>query len=303
MGVLAALAVFLFCAQLPATAQTPDWRTLVDQAKNCYHDGEYKRGIETAKQALEIAEQTRGVSHPDVAETLDILGWLYREEGDEQQRLSEQVTGPLEVFPARRIQGYSAQAEQMFKRALAIREKTLETDHLDIAASLYSLGVLYLDQGHYTHSHKGAGFYAKAKPFLRRALSIRENKLDPDHPDLASSLNGLANLYLAEGENAQAEPLYTRALAINEKMLGPDHPSVAMLLNNLALAKRDQGKYAEAEPLLARSLMIYENGPTPDHPDAGGTLTNMAELYRRMGRDEEAKRLDHRAAAIRNKVR
>ncbi len=42
----------------------------------------------------------------------------------------------------------------------------------------------------------------------------------PEHPDVAQSLNNLAELYRVQGRYAEAEPLYQRALAIREKALG-----------------------------------------------------------------------------------
>ena len=71
------------------------------------------------------------------------------------------------------------------------------------------------------------GRYAEAEPLYKRALAIREKALGPDHPDVARSLNNLAELYENQGRYAEAEPLYKRALAIREKALGPDHPDVA----------------------------------------------------------------------------
>ena len=68
------------------------------------------------------------------------------------------------------------------------------------------------------------GAYAHAEPLFERALAIGEKALGPDHPDVATSLNNLAELYRAQGAYARAEPLYERALAIWEKALGPDHP-------------------------------------------------------------------------------
>ncbi len=44
--------------------------------------------------------------------------------------------------------------------------------------------------------------------------------LGQEHPDTATSLNNLAELYKAMGDYAKAEPLYRRALAIREKALG-----------------------------------------------------------------------------------
>ena len=90
-----------------------------------------------------------------------------------------------------------AEAEPLFRRALAIREAALGPDHPDTATSLNNLAVLLRAQGR----------YAEAEPLLRRALAIREAALGPDHPDTAISLNNLAVLLQAQGRYAEAEPL------------------------------------------------------------------------------------------------
>ena len=111
------------------------------------------------------------------------------------------------------------------------------------------------------------GAYAKAEPLYQRALAIHEKALGPDHPDTATALNNLAELYRATGAYAQAEPLYQRALAIREKALGPEHPDTATALNNLAELYHATGAYAKAEPLYQRALAIHEKALGPDHPD------------------------------------
>jgi tetratricopeptide (TPR) repeat protein len=105
------------------------------------------------------------------------------------------------------------------------------------------------------------GRYTDAKPLYERALAIREKALDPEHPDVATSLNNLAGLYYNQGQYAKAEPLYQRALAIREKALGPEHPDVATSLNDLAGLYEARVQYAKAEPLYQRALAIRERTP------------------------------------------
>jgi len=49
------------------------------------------------------------------------------------------------------------------------------------------------------------GKYADAEPLYKRSLAIREKALGPEHPDVAASLNNLAELYRAQGKYAEAE--------------------------------------------------------------------------------------------------
>ena len=200
-------------------------------------------------------------------------------------------------------QGRYAEAEPLYKRALAIREKALGPDHPDVGTRLNNLAGLYRAQGR----------YAEAEPLYQRALAIREKALGPDHPDVATvaqqpgrcctgpraatprpsrstsapspsarrrsapttptsalALNNLAALYQAQGRYAEAEPLYQRALAIREKALGPDHPDVATVAQQPGRAVPD-ARAATPRPSrsIKRALAIREKALGPDHPDVG----------------------------------
>ncbi|MBF0602527.1 MAG: CHAT domain-containing protein, partial [Nitrospirae bacterium] len=128
--------------------------------------------------------------------------------------------------------------------------------------------------------------------------AIREKALGPEHPDVAQSLNNLAELYRVQGHYAQAEPLYKRSLAIREKALGPEHPEVALNLNDLAVLYKTQGQYAQAELLYKRSLAIYEKALGPEHPNVAASLKNVADLYSTQGQYAQAEPLYKRSLAI-----
>ncbi len=61
------------------------------------------------------------------------------------------------------------------------------------------------------------GRHAEAEPLRRRALAIQEAKLEPDHPDLAQTLDGLAEVCEQTGRTAEAQELSARAKSIREK--------------------------------------------------------------------------------------
>jgi len=140
--------------------------------------------------------------------------------------------------------------------------------------------------------------YEEAEPLYQRAIAIGEKTLGPEHPDLATGLNNLAELYRNQGKYEEAEPMYKRAIAIGEKTLGPEHPLLAIYINNLANLYRDQGKYEEAEPLYQRAIAIGEKTLGPEHPDLATWLNNLANLYCDQGRYEEAEPLFKRALAV-----
>jgi tetratricopeptide (TPR) repeat protein len=133
---------------------------------------------------------------------------------------------------------------------------------------------------------------------MRRALAIDEQSFGPDHPDVATDLNNLAQLLQATHRLAEAEPLMRRALAIDEQSFGPDHPDVARDLNNLAQLLKATNRLAEAEPLMLRALAIDEQSFGPDHPDVARGLNNLAQLLQATHRLAEAEPLMRRMVLI-----
>ncbi len=103
--------------------------------------------------------------------------------------------------------GHYADAEPLYKRSLAAREKALGPDHPYVALSLTNLAELYARQGR----------LAEAAPLYERALQIRETALGPNHPRVATSMEGYATLLRKTDRNDEAVELETRARAIRAK--------------------------------------------------------------------------------------
>ncbi|MFN5613840.1 MAG: tetratricopeptide repeat protein, partial [Pseudanabaena sp.] len=58
-------------------------------------------------------------------------------------------------------------------------------------------------------------------------------------PDVANSLNNLAELYRAQGKYNEAEPFYLRAIQILEKALGSEHPNTVTVRQNYEIMYKD----------------------------------------------------------------
>ena len=142
------------------------------------------------------------------------------------------------------------------------------------------------------------GRYTEAEGQWKAALKEAE-KFGEQDPRLATSLNNLGELYVAQFKFDEAEPLYKRSLAIREKALGLEHPDMAASLNNLALLYHAQGKYAEVEPLFKRSLAIREKALGPENSDVAISLNNLAEIYYTQSKYADAAPLFKRSLAIR----
>jgi tetratricopeptide (TPR) repeat protein len=216
---LAFLLLILVVPPVGADEHEDEWNQLNAKVIENYQAGKYGVATEIAIKQLAIAESHLPAEL--IATSLNNLAELYR------------------------VQAKYAEAEPLFKRSLAIKEKAFGPDHPQVALGLNNLALLYDNQGK----------YAEAEPLYKRALAIWEKALGSDHPSVATGLQSLALLYRTQGKYAEAEPLYKWVLAIREKALGPDHPCVTdgLSLNNLADLYRATDREAEAEKLEKRA--------------------------------------------------
>lgn len=183
-----------------------------------------------------------------------------------------------------------AEAQERYEQALKLLAG--EEEQLLNAQILSNLGVLHI---HLANP-------PQAETYLRRALHVREQMLEPTHPDIAQNLNDLAGVYHNQRKLAEAEPLYQQALAIQEQTLGGEDPATLRTLGNLALLKYSQKKYAESETLNKRVLTAREKQLGAEHVDTGQSLLNLAYAYLLQQRYAEAEPLFRRALAIYEEV-
>jgi len=227
-----------------------------------WEQGHYDRAEPLLVEALELRRRQYGARNPEVAEALSHLGSLHKSQGR---------------YP---------EAEANHLEALSIRQQ--QEDSAALADDLDDLGTLYVDWGR----------FELAEERLRGALEIREQQFGPEHPLVATTLNGLAIAVAQQGRDAEAEELFVRSLEIRERTLGPTHPQVAQSLNNLANIYFATGRPQAAATRLERAVDIWEARLGPENPRLGSALHNLADLYMEEGRLDRAETLFRRALAI-----
>ncbi len=162
--------------------QETRWDSIMADAGKAYQQADYAEAEKLLLAALKEAEKF-GEQDPRLATSLNNLAVLYYG------------------------QGRDAQAEPLYQRALAIREKALGPEHPDVAQSLNNLALLYNAQGK----------YAQAEPLYQRSLVIREKVLGPEHPNVATVLENYADLLHKLNRDAEADKMEARAQAIRAK--------------------------------------------------------------------------------------
>jgi len=93
--------------------------------------------------------------------------------------------------------------------------------------------------------------------------------LRPTHPQLAISLNSLAESYRLQGRYADAFACYQKSLGINETLHGLEHPSVAAILQELAKLCISQRQPEEAKQYQQRATAIFQKSVEASEKKSG----------------------------------
>jgi len=177
-----------------------EFEALPRQIQELRWGGKQAEAVELAEHYVELAKERYGEDQPDFAPALLLLAQLYAS------------------------QSRPADAERLFKQALAIREAALGPDNVLVADALVHLAYFYQAQSR----------FQEAEAAFKRALAIREKAFGPDSPEIVSSLEALAGLYDATGRKAEADQIRTRVHAIQQNSPEPhfmmmDQPSYAVV--------------------------------------------------------------------------
>jgi CHAT domain-containing protein/Tfp pilus assembly protein PilF len=163
-----------------------------------------------------------------------------------------------------------AEAIEIAKSALAIREKALGPDHLSVIVTVKFLAEL----------HEGKRDFKGALPLRERALAATEKDKGPNSFETAVALGDVARVCSRSSDHARALLLLERALSIHVSRRGPGDMMSTIVLSEIGsvlLAKRD---FDAAEASLTKLLRLYE--AEHDHPtDAviAQTLARLAKVH------------------------
>jgi tetratricopeptide (TPR) repeat protein len=246
------------------------WEQQNEAGRLSFTDGDYARAEQSFLAAIREATQL-GPDNVRLASSLSNLGQLKYKQKD------------------------LGQAEALFHRALAIRERVLGPEHFGLVQNINNLAAL----------HYARGELDQAEPLFQRALAISEQNLGEAHPDVAVTLNNLARLYFRRADYASAAPLLSRLLAIKEQSLGMSHPEIAAIVTSLAKVRVAAGDYDGGEQFARRALAIREKLQLPNDLAIAMTLDTLAEICGARGQTEDelgfrARALDVRATAMGN---
>jgi CHAT domain-containing protein/tetratricopeptide (TPR) repeat protein len=203
-----------------------------------------EQALQEARELRDWVGEQRGQDHPWFATCLLLIAYLHQHRGE------------------------AAEAEPLYRQALAINCPILGDNHPNFSTGLNNLALLYQAQGN----------HADAEPLLRQAVQIRRTALQEMHPLVAASLNNLGLVCHARGDTTAAEPLLVRAVDIFRATLGETHPDLATCLENVAAFYESLGDAATANLLASQARQVRHAAEGKEHVLLADTLNFLAVL-------------------------
>ncbi|CAF0917433.1 unnamed protein product [Adineta steineri] len=219
------------------------------------------------------------------------------------------------------------------EQGLEIEQKTLPSNHPDLATSCNNIGTVYDKMGEYSEAlsyyekalkiyqktlptnhpllattynnignvYDNMGEYSKALSFYEKALEIKQKTLPSNHPDWAISYNNIGSVYGNMGEYSKALSYYEKALEIWQKTLPSNHPDLASSYNNIGFVYKNMGEYSKALSYYEKALEIFQKTLPSNHPDLATSYNNIGTVYDKMGEYSEAHSFFEKAVEIEQK--
>jgi serine/threonine protein kinase/tetratricopeptide (TPR) repeat protein len=186
-----------------------------------------------------------------------------------------------------------ADAEPLYRRALAIRRRAYGDGHPMVAAALLDLADFLSRRGD----------VADAVSPARQGFEIARRAYGAEHPVVANFMGRLAVILYRVRNLDEAETLFRQSIAMNRRIRSRDHENIAGLEMGLARLLIDRREYSPAETVLRDAIRIREQAAGPDHPGTAASEGLLGMLFAREGKYDVADSLlRHSLATMERKV-
>jgi eukaryotic-like serine/threonine-protein kinase len=243
--------------------------TMHNLASSLVNKGDLLGAEKSERQVLAVRDKI-DPGHPDIAYSLNALGFILVEEGRWQDaepflRRNLEITGKSGTKNdhlasaqnnwARMLEekGDYAGARVSYDEALKTMIDLHGPESWQTVKVRMNIGQLQFD----TRDYRGA------EAEFRNALAVARKLGGDDHPQVATCLIALAEVEMVQGRSAEAEPLLRQAFAIREKKLNSGHPAIMLAQVRLGESLIAQNEASEAEPMLRQALASAVNSPFP----------------------------------------
>ncbi|MCC6317181.1 MAG: serine/threonine protein kinase [Gemmatimonadaceae bacterium] len=275
--------------------------------------GLYADAEPMARRALELRERLLPADHPDVAASLNLLGWILHERGAsttalpllaraERLRRADSARAPADLARTLNDIGVVYNAQQRWEDAVVVLSEALRIRRAEFGDWHRAVGI--------TANNIAAAWYSQKRndsAVVMQQLAIRslQAAVGPDHQRTIVATSNLALFMQRNGEIASAESVYRELMTRQTRLQGPDHPVTARLGLSLAMLLSERGEREAADAVLAEAESLYRNVTIafekrlgPRHPQLATATERLGLVIASRGRAREGIGYQVRALAI-----
>ena len=216
---LAFVLFLFFVVILPSSAQTDRANALLDESQLLVKDRVYKNALKKLKSAERI----------------------FKKRGNKTQRIQTL----LKITQTYILDDDNYQAKKSANRILRY---TSSKDTL-AASAYYLLGLIESKDSKYKDALK----------FHEKALNIRSEKFEKNHPSLAESYQAIGLIQNQLEQTDIAFEYLQKALDINQSVFGEKHPSTALTMSAFGKIYSSKGDHQRGIELLQKAINILKN--------------------------------------------
>lgn len=120
-----------------------------------------------------------------------------------------------------------------------------------LVALMDELAMIYVGENH----------FMDAETLFKKTLQLREEMLEPNHPDIAVNLFWLATVKIRRGDLERAEQQLQQALDILKVAETNQDSAIAAVLHNLGELYRARKEFSKAEATLNQAIAMWRTDP------------------------------------------
>lgn len=227
------------------------------------------------KKSLEIRENLQSPSNPDMINTYNFLGNLYRQTGryeESEKNLQHAIQLHTEsnytdtlnyttylnnLAITKTFLGQIDSAAVIHQEVLNLRQKLLPPDNSSITISMYNLGYM----------HHKLGNLNEAKTLFEQVVERDKHSLGDEHPEIAIDLVKLAAVYRDLKEFQNAEQAFQEAETIFTEKFPENHHRIGEFYREYGRLKMMQDQTDQALQYLNKSMATFKKNYDDDHDD------------------------------------
>jgi tetratricopeptide (TPR) repeat protein len=264
------------------------------------NQGKYEEAEQLYETSLDMLTQLLGEDHSQVCVAKANLAHVYTSNGklDKAEKLYQEAFQILEKMPenggneevmaamlnnmgdAARQQGEFDKSIKLYQRALELRKKISAdvANDPEIAKTLSSIAKLYFDKGE----------VAQALELQEQAQRVIEKQVGKTHPQYATGVISLANMYFKLEKYKEAEQYFQEALNL-KRQLKEEEVKLISIVQSLAVTYEKQKRFRDAEILFRDVLHIVQDNKLGEEK-VRSLLSSIATMLSRQNQFGEAEK-------------